>query len=97
MTSPRPRVGDQIETVPASNVPMGRLSAAITEALAAAGLLAPTPATPEQVRAEAWDAGWHAGYTDRHRERVGSDGNLIRREPTPNPYRAGVPVEGSQG
>lgn len=37
--------------------------------------------------ADAWDEGWGAGYVDRHRERVGDDGHVIRNEPTPNPHR----------
>ena len=47
-----------------------------------------TVTATDNARAEAWDKGWHAGYTDRHLEHVNHRGNMIRREQTPNPYRA---------
>lgn len=40
-----------------------------------------------KLKAEAWSAGWGAGYTDRHREHIGDDGYVVRIEVTPNPYK----------
>lgn len=44
---------------------------------------------PEErhAKAAAWDEGWGSGYVDRHRERVGDDGHVVRNPATPNPYR----------
>lgn len=50
------------------------------------GVRAVLVAVGPTIAASAWQEGWGSGYVDRHRERVGDDGHVVRNDPTPNPY-----------